>query len=103
MSPPINECARLITCRRYSAYPRPSGRAGSISPQISNKASESWSALCSRFGLLCHPHLADFLEEAPELWRRCEPHGSIRIQEGEPPSFLIVARFKCSARPESRR
>jgi hypothetical protein len=31
--------------------------------------------------------LADFLQETPELRRRREAHGSIRIQEGEPPSF----------------
>ena len=28
---------------------------------------------------------ADFLQDAQELWRRREAHGSIRIQEGEPP------------------
>jgi hypothetical protein len=30
---------------------------------------------------------AAFLEDAAELWRRREAHGSIRIQEGEP--FLL--------------
>ena len=30
---------------------------------------------------------AEFLEDAPEFWRRREAHGSIRIQEEEAPSF----------------
>src|SRR5680860_1030384 len=34
------------------------------------------------------PHLPDFLKHAPKLWLRHEAHGSISVQEGQPPSFL---------------
>ena len=36
---------------------------------------------------------AAFLEDAAELWRRREANGSIRIQEGEPPSFGAIQSF----------
>jgi hypothetical protein len=39
----------------------------------------------SRFGLISETQRADFLQNALELWRRREAHGSIRIQEGESP------------------
>src|SRR5713226_4369560 len=45
--------------------------------------------------------LANFLKDAPELWWWREAQSSIRVQEGEPPSFLIIARFESSARPEN--
>jgi len=53
--------------------------------------------------LISESERAAFPEDAAELWRRREAHGSIRIQEGEPASFITIARIKSSARPECRR
>jgi len=47
-----------------------------------------------RCWLIGEAQLADFLQNVPELWLWLEAHGSIRVQEGEPPSFLIIARFE---------
>jgi len=42
------------------------------------------------FAVIGETNLADFFQDAPELWRRREAHGSIRIQEGEPPSPAAI-------------
>jgi hypothetical protein len=47
------------------------------------------------FAVLGKTNLVDFLQDAPELWRRREAHGSLRIQEGEPPSFDRSAAGFC--------
>ena len=56
--------------------------------------------LCS--GLWCRnaPNSPDFLQNAPEIWRGRDAQSSIRVQEGEPPSFLNHRAFQIIGKPE---
>jgi hypothetical protein len=76
---------------------RPMERRGEIPLALPCSGRATWvsfnSATSRESGSIFNPRgekLADFLKNAPELRRRREAHGSIRIQEGEPHSSLSL-------------
>ena len=83
---PTSQSARFITRRHRRAYLRadPARRVQSACGYPGR--------LCSHPAYGVAPRLADFLQKAPEFWRWRETHGSIRIQEGEPPSSGAISR-----------
>src|SRR5208282_560447 len=58
--------------------------------------------------LISDRYRADFLKDAPELWRRRKTHGSIRVQEGDPGRRLrfepsVLGRVICVREAASHR